>query len=172
MTLHDWIQRWWPVLPAHARIELSQIVQPHEHVRPGASDQSETSVQSNICLFASQNYRAPLWRNNSGAGEFTDEYGKTRYVRFGLGNQSAPLNKKWKSADLIGMIPMVIQQRHIGHTIGRFLAVETKPEGWVLKPSDKRAQAQSNFLNSVASFGGLAGFAQSVNDFKRIIGDV
>ena len=172
MTLHDWIQRWWPVLPAHARIELSQIIQPHEYVQSGASDQSESSVQADIRIVASRDYRTPLYRNNSGAGEFTDEHGKTRYVRFGLGNESARLNKRWKSADLIGIVPVVIQQRHVGHTLGRFLAIETKPEGWSLTPSDKRAQAQSNFLNSVASFGGLAGFAQSVDDFRRIVNNV
>ena len=172
MTLNDWIQRWWPMLPAHARLEYAEIMHPHEHVRPVSSDRSESSVQANIRIAASLNHKAPLWRNNSGAGEFTDEHGKTRYVRFGLGNESARLNKRWKSADLIGICPLVIQHRHVGRTIGVFLAVETKPEGWSLKPSDKRAEAQGNFLNSVASFGGLSGFAQSVDDFERIVNDV
>lgn len=170
MTLHDWIQRWWSVLPEHARLEYAEIVQPHEYLRPVTSDQSELFVQGQIRLAASRDHGAPLWRNNSGAGEFTDEYKKTRYVRFGLGNESARLNRKWKSSDLIGILPVTITPQHVGHTVGVFLAVEVKQPGWSFSASDKRAQAQSNFLNSVAAFGGLAGFAQSVPDFERILG--
>ena len=169
MNLQEWAQRWWPLLPEHARAEFNQIVQPHQFVRPHATDQSESAVQADVRLVASRDYKAPLWRNNNGAGEFTDEHGKTRHVRFGLGNESAALNKKWKSADLIGIMPVTVTPQHVGKTLGVFLAVEMKAPGWKLTPGDKRAAAQSNFLNSVASFGGLAGFAKSVDDFRRIV---
>lgn len=165
MTLQQWASRWWPLLPEHARAEFMQIVQPHQYVQPHDTPQSESAVQADIRIAASRDHGAPLWRNNSGAMQ--DDQG--RHVRFGLGNDSQALNKKWKSADLIGIRPVLIEQHHVGKTIGQFLAVEVKEPGWTLRPSDKRAAAQSNFLNSVASFGGAAGFAQSVNDFKRIL---
>ena len=164
-TLADWAARWWPMLPEHARAEFNQIMQPHRFVQPFDTGQSEAGVQADIKLVASRDYRAPLWRNNSGAMQ--DDQG--RHVRFGLGNDSKALNGKWKSADLIGITPVAVTTEHVGRTLGVFTAIEVKEPGWKLRPSDKRAKAQSNFLNSVATFGGLAGFAQSVDDFRRIV---
>lgn len=166
MTLQEWYMRWSSYMPEHARQEFTKILWPHAFVQPVVTGQSEAAVQADIRLAASRDHRTPLWRNNSGAMQ--DDQG--RHVRFGLGNESAALNNKWKSADLIGIKPITVEPHHIGRTLGVFLAVEVKTPGWKLKPSDKRAAAQSNFLNSVATFGGLAGFAQSVDDFERIIG--
>lgn len=126
---------------------------------------SEADIQSELRLVASRDYRAPLWRNNSGA--LQDAQG--RHVRFGLGNESAALNRTWKSADLIGILPIVIQPHHVGQKLGVFLAVEAKKENWVFRQSDTHAVAQSNFISAVQSFGGRAGFAQSVYDLRRII---
>jgi hypothetical protein len=95
-----------------------------------------------------------LWRNNSGA--LPDETG--RIVRYGLWNDSKALNAVVKSSDYIGIAPG-----------GRFLAVEWKPRGWKLIPSDARGHAQKAFLDIVRKLGGIATFASRVEDVTEAI---
>ncbi len=123
---------------------------------------SEEAVQAE-CMILAARVGAALWRNNSGA--LKDETG--RLVRFGLGNTSSRINDVWKSADLIGILPMKIEQKHVGTVVGRFWAVECKEPGWKMRPSDKRATAQRNFIENVIALGGQAGFAQSVEDLYK-----
>ena len=99
----------------------------------------------------------------------TDQTG--RLIRFGLGNESPALNKVWKSSDLIGILPVVVQPSHVGKTLGVFLAVETKKPGWHLTPGDKRGQAQAAFLQSVRGFGGVGGFCCTADDFAKLLLD-
>ena len=121
---------------------------------------SEAEVQSRIMMEAAK-FGIVLWRNNSGAGKFVDEEtGNTSYVRFGLGNISKEQNKKIKSSDLIGIIPIT----------GIFIAVEVKKEGWKYNPNDKREVAQKAYIDYVIARGGIAGFCQNVDDFSRLIG--
>ena len=150
----DWIERWQGFLPPAAIDELMAAADPAALVMPEIAETSEGGLQSEIRRVASVEFRAPLWRNNNGA--MTTSEG--RHIRFGLGNDSAALNRKWKSSDLIGISPD-----------GKFLAVEVKKPGWRLTPGDKRAQAQAAFMRSVTSFGGRAGFVQSVEDFRRLM---
>lgn len=124
----------------------------------------ESAVTSHIRLVAAQ-MGIDLWRNNNGA--FQDETG--RVVRYGLCNDSAALSKKIKSSDYIGITPMVVTPDMVGKTIGVFTAIETKPSGWKLLPSDERGLAQKNFHDIVKKSGGIAGFASSVEEFIRII---
>lgn len=122
---------------------------------------SETVVQQRTRLaFASI---GPMWRNNSGA--YQDDTG--RWVRYGLGNDSAALNAAVKSSDLIGITPVTawLHSANAWVTLGVFTALEVKPSGWVLKPSDDRAIAQEKFHGIVREVGGFAGF---VNDEKSI----
>lgn len=172
MNLSIWAARWWHTLPPEAQQEFQQIHQPHSFVRPDANGKSESAVQAEIKLAAAKEYRAPLWRNNSGASQMVNPdrpNEKPRFVRFGLGNESAKVNKSWKSSDLIGITPVNVTAAHVGKVLGVFTAVEVKEPGWSLKPSDTRAQAQANFMNNVHTFGGFAGFAQSTDDLHRII---
>ncbi len=97
-----------------------------------------------------------LMRNNSGC--FTDKTG--RLVRFGLNNVSKKHNDMIKSSDLIGF------------TRGIFTAVEVKTPGWIFDPRNRRESAQKAFIDWVLANNGFAGFAQSIEDFKRIIGVV
>lgn len=152
MTLSDWIAAWGSHMPPQAVADLQAAINP---VQPtGTGDASEARVASDVRLAASRAGVA-LWRNNSGA--MTDaESG--RLVRFGLGNESAAINSRWKSSDLIGIAPG-----------GRFVAVETKRPGWKLTPGDKRGQAQAAFIQSVQGLGGLAGFASGADDLERIL---
>lgn len=113
----------------------------------------ESVVQDQIRLAAGQ-LGIMLMRNNTGACEDA----KTgRIVRYGLLNDSATLNKKIKSSDLIGLYN------------GTFLAVEAKREGWKFSPSDARAVAQKRFIDTIRGYSGIAGFAASVEDFNELL---
>ena len=106
-----------------------------------------------------------IWRNNSGA--CTDDTG--RLIRYGLGNDSAQLNKKIKSSDLIGITPTLITAEMVGYHLGVFTALEVKPSGWTLKPSDERGHAQAKFHEIVQQACGFAGFVTDPIDVYRII---
>jgi hypothetical protein len=123
---------------------------------------SETAVQSHIRLAAAQ-LGLTLWRNQSGA--CYDDTG--RLIRYGLANDSAQLNKRIKSSDLIGLTPLLVEQRHVGRVIGVFTAVEVKHAGWH-GPSNDRERAQAEFIRLVREKGGMAGFASSVEEMIKI----
>ena len=112
-------------------------------------------------------YIGPVWRNNSGAVDYVDDYGSKRHVRFGLGNDSAQINREIKSSDLIGITPVLITPALYGQILGVFTALECKPSTWNFNPSDDRARAQLKFHNIVRDAGGFAGF---VNDPQQING--
>lgn len=124
----------------------------------------ESAVSSHGRLYAAQQ-GVDLWRNNCGA--FQDETG--RWIRYGLCNDSKKLSEKVKSSDLIGITPTLITPEMVGYMLGVFTAIETKPTDWHMTPADKRAEAQAAFHDIVHKNGGFAGFAQSKEDFKRII---
>lgn len=117
---------------------------------------SEAAVQQLIRLEVA--YRGGrTWRNNSGAAQ---EPGG-RVIRYGLGNDSAKVNRVFKSSDLIGITTV---ECPCGRKYGVFTAYEVKAPGWSLKPGDKRAQAQFNFIKFVVGMGGYARFATSPED--------
>ena len=126
--------------------------------------QSEEEVQQKIRLEAAR-YGIILWRNNNGA--LDDETG--RPVRYGLGNDSKKISETFKSADLIGVIPIEITSQMVGQFLGVFLAVEVKKEGWKFNDQDKREVAQQNFLNFVSNKFGVSGFCNSVESFLKLI---
>ena len=106
-----------------------------------------------------------LLRNNSGACK--DATG--RVIRFGLGNVSRKHNEEIKSSDLIGITSIVVTQDMVGKTIGIFTAIEVKKEDWNPSANDKRERAQRRFIDWVIKLGGIAGFANSVDSFKRVL---
>lgn len=124
----------------------------------------ESAVASHIRLDAAQ-CGVEMWRNNNGAYE--DLTG--RWIRYGLCNDSALLSEKIKSSDLIGIRPVLITPDMIGQVVGVFTAIETKPSGWRMIPSDKRGIAQKAFHDIVTLAGGFAGFARTVEEFRKII---
>ena len=125
---------------------------------------NEAVIQQQVRL-AMARLGAQVWRNQSGAME--DKTG--RIVRFGLSNDSAALNAAIKSADLVGITPMTVQQHHVGRTVGVFTALEVKRPGWHLTPGDKRGQAQKRFLDIVVGVGGMAGFVTDPADLANIL---
>jgi len=153
-------------MPPQALAELSAILSPGMPSPAPTGGQSEAAGAAQIRL-ASGRAGVPLWRNNQGG--CTDQTG--RLVRFGLGNESPSLNARWKSSDLIGILPVLVQPSHVGRTLGVFLAVETKKPGWHLTPGDKRGQAQAAFLQSVRAFGGVGGFCCGPDDFAKLLLD-
>lgn len=123
----------------------------------------EQDVQNLIRIEASK-YGSHLHRNNSGAA-LDPKTG--RPVRFGLGNDSKQINRVRKSSDLIGVTPYIIRLQDVGKLIGVFTAVEVKRGGWHYTGGGDEP-AQQNFLDIVTQCGGLAGFAQSVDDYIRL----
>lgn len=141
----EWAKRW-----PQAAAELQLLL-----VEPGAamseSAMSESGIQSRVRLDAS--YKGGvLWRNNVGA--LQDKRGVP--VRYGLANDSVALNKVCKSADLIGIKPVLVTLAHVGTTIGQFASIECKHGAWRPGEDPQREQAQSNWAALVTRMGGYA----------------
>lgn len=154
MNLNQWAIKWG--VPFEAVEDLRRefgTVDTDPQSAPAPSNQSEAAVQTLIRLEATRK-GCRLWRNNSGAGY--DENGN--FVRWGLGNDSAKLNAKLKSPDLVGVRPVVITPAHIGQTIGQLLLREVKPRGWRYTGT-ARETAQRKFLEMGAALGADAAFA-------------
>lgn len=156
MTLHEWAAKWR--IPYEAVADLQRQfgmdgtdlggLEPN-HAR------NETGVAASIRVEAARK-GLRLWRNNVGAME--DATG--RHVRFGLANDSAAVNARIKSADLIGIRPVVIEAHMLGHTVGQFVSREVKAPGWHYIDTP-REQAQKRWAELVVSLGGDACFATS-----------
>ena len=87
-------------------------------------------------------------------------------VRYGLANESKQQNSEIKSADLIGIRPILIGPQHMGQVIGQFVSVECKHETWTYK-GDKHEAAQLKWCNFVLSKGGFACFATGPGIFNQ-----
>lgn len=124
----------------------------------------ENSVAQRVQLEAAR-LNVLTMRNNVGACE--DATG--RFIRYGLMNESAKVNKEIKSSDLIGITPVQAYVEGIGWTVlGVFTAIETKASDWKFRPSDDRAVAQAKFHEIVKQHGGFAGFATGPEDVRII----
>ena len=75
-----------------------------------------------------------------------------------VANESAQLNERMKSSDLILAIPRKITPEMVGTTIAQFGSVETKRRGWQFSGKDQEA-GQMAWLSLVAKIGGFARFA-------------
>ncbi len=152
MNLNQWALKWGVPFEAveDLRREMGEI-DPFDipNYIPG---ESEAAVQAKVRLEASRK-GARLWRNNVG-GAYTLE---GTFLRYGLCNSSEAENKAIKSSDLIGLRPVRIEQHHVGHIFGIFVAREVKPANWQYTGTD-REKAQLKFLEIVASLGGDATF--------------
>lgn len=113
---------------------------------------SEAAVGVQVRLEASR-LGIRLWRNNVGAGYMQDG----SFIRWGLCNDSAAVNAKIKSADLIGIRPVLITPEMVGRTIGQFVSREVKAADWRWRGTD-RERAQLAWAELVNSLGGDAAF--------------
>lgn len=162
-NIYMWARRYG--VPAGALNDLLDIIDPSRPTIKGGYT-SEAAVQAALRV-AAVPHGASLWRNNNGASEVLEKDGSTRMIRFGLGNDSKKLGDKWKSSDLIGITPVTSTQA--GQTFGVFTAVEVKKPGWAA-PKNARERAQSAFIGTVRTMGGIGMFAQSVEDYEGIFG--
>lgn len=121
----------------------------------------ESLIQQAIRIEASRR-GCLLLRNNSGACQ--DSTG--RQIRYGLGNDSAQINKAIKSSDLIGIYPVLITPDMVGQTLGVFLAVECKRPGWYYTGTEREA-AQLKFHEIVKKHGGYGLFATGPQDIWK-----
>jgi hypothetical protein len=112
----------------------------------------ETDVQNTIRIEAAKH---GLWLMRNNVGVLLDHKG--RPVRFGLMNDSKAVNERCKSSDLIG----------INGKTGQFIAIECKGPDWRWRGGGREA-AQKRFIDAVLARGGLAGFARSWDDVKKI----
>ena len=95
-----------------------------------------------------------VWRNNVGAGKLDNG----SFLRWGLANDSRTMNSRVKSADLIGIRPVLVTAALIGCTLGVFLSREVKRPGWRFHPNDPREQAQQAWIDIINALGGDAAF--------------
>lgn len=153
MNLYPWAIKWG--VSVEAIEELRQLLGAINTNPPQKTGESEGAIQNRIRLEASKK-GLRLFRNNVGA--CMDENGN--FIRYGLANDSKKMNDLIKSSDLIGIRPVVIQQHHVGQTIGQFVAREVKAGNWSYTGT-AREEAQLRFLELVASLGGDAAFANS-----------
>lgn len=135
------------------RVSLLHLDQTPVEEIPGMS---EGAVQARVRLEAPRR-GVKLWRNNVGVLE--DARGVP--VRYGLANDSKALNSVLKSADLIGIRPVLVTHEHMGKTIGQFVSREIKHSGWTYGGTPREV-AQQNWAALVLSCGGDACFATGV----------
>lgn len=151
MTLSGWAVKWG--VSHNALIDLQTqmgMLDPlPDRAAPG---RSEAAISNLVRVEASQKGMR-VFRNNVGVLE--DKNG--RPLRFGLANDTAALNRKLKSSDLIGIRPVLIGPEHLGTQIGQFVSFEVKEEGWHYTGTP-REEAQQAWLVLIASLGGYAKF--------------
>jgi hypothetical protein len=152
MTLYQWAARHGVSLNAVKELEMLLGTAERADIVAEAG-RSEAAIQSLVRIEASQK-GARLWRNNVGGGQLQDG----SFLRWGLANDSAQVNEKLKSGDLIGIRPVTITPGMIGHTIGQFVSREIKAAGWHYSATPREV-AQLNWINLITSLGGDASFA-------------
>lgn len=110
----------------------------------------ESNVQQELRIKASE-AGWYLWRNNVGAGKLENG----AFIRWGLANDSSNINDLIKSADLIGIKPVLITQDMVGTVIGQFVSREVKRSDWT-KRNTKREKAQQRWADLINQMGGDA----------------
>lgn len=114
---------------------------------------SESRAQGRIVLEAGN---LGFWLSRNNVGALRDSRG--RVVRYGLANETAALNRRIKSGDLIGIRQVLIEPHHVGLTLGQFASVEVKEPGWAYSGRG-REPAQLAWIEHVRKLGGFACFA-------------
>jgi hypothetical protein len=71
------------------------------------------------------------------------------------------------ASDTILIVSRVVTPEMVGTRVGLFGAVEVKAPG--ARTEKQRLVEQTNFITMVREFGGLGGFATSVEEARRII---
>lgn len=155
--IHNWAMRHGVSPQALAELAVVFGTADTHHESPNTSPGSEGAVQ-NLTRYETAKMGWRVFRNN--VGVLTDKRGVP--VRYGLANDTKAMNQIVKSSDLIGIKPVLVTQDHVGQTIGQFVSLEIKKEGWVFAGSE-REKAQLSWLQLVSSLGGYAKFVNNVD---------
>ncbi len=150
--LHEWGLAWQ--IPFVALEDLRARTGQMTHIAAPTDDAHSETWASSVVRLEAARMGHYLWRNNVGAGYMQDG----SFLRFGLANDSAQVNKTHKSSDLIGIRRRLIVPADVGKIIGQFLAREMKKPGWFYTGID-REPAQLKFIQLVQAAGGDARFA-------------
>ena len=151
--MHDIVHAWaaeFRIHPNAIAVLLQRLGVGYTQDTPHADGMSEAAVSQRVRL-AAASQGILTWRNNVGAMQ--DESG--RVVRYGLCNDTAELNRKIKSADLIGIKPVTITPAMVGGVIGQFWSREVKRANWSWS-GDAHELAQAKWMEIVLSAGGDA----------------
>jgi len=164
MTYDEWAARH-----PHAAADLQAMLGavPWPTGPTGSEGKSEAWAQQQV-RFAAARQGAVAWRNNVGATPTKSRHccprchfdfeEKQPPIRYGLANDSAKLNARIKSSDLILAIPRVIRPEDVGSTVAQFGAVETKRPGWVFTGKGQEP-GQAAWLALIEKIGGFARFS-------------
>lgn len=159
LTLDQWALAWG--IRPEAIADLRRMMGAADGAPPvTAGEGSESRQQSLVRLDAAQH---GVWLTRNNVGALLDERGVP--VRYGLANESKEQNRQVKSADLIGIRPVLIGQQHFGQVIGQFVSIECKHEGWHYR-GDKHETAQLAWADFVTAKGGFARFATGPGSFS------
>ena len=150
-TYADWATAYPEAAAALAPVLHTDV----SHRNGGSEARAQQNVRTSV---ARQGGMA--WRNNVGAtpAKCPSCQAPQVPIRYGLANDSARLNERIKSSDLILAIPRVIQPHHVGTTIAQFGSVEVKRPKWVFTGKGREA-GQSAWLALIAKLGGFAQFS-------------
>lgn len=162
-------EQWQDAFPEAAQAFKYVIAAAPWNHDDGKQGDSEAWAQQQVRFQIGQEAGGYAWRNNVGAQKTKEpcqcpscgfKFSLERApLRWGLANDSAALNKKFKSSDLICAIPRTVTADMVGKVIAQFGAIETKHPGWEYNPHDKHEAAQAAFLQLVNSIGGFAAFS-------------
>lgn len=159
MVLDLWAERWGV---SHAAMkELRELCGiDYSTIHLAGNEGSESRQQALVRIEAAQ---LGVWLTRNNVGVLIDKEG--RPVRYGLANESKKQNENVKSADLIGIRPILIGPHHVGKTIGQFVSREVKEAGWRFT-GHGRETAQLAWLNFVNTKGGDAAFCTGQGSFN------
>ena len=151
-TYAEWAQAY-----PEAAAALGGILAPA--TMPTVRGGSEARAQQTVRLAVAQ-AGGYAWRNNVGAtpSRCPDCNASQVPVRYGLANDSARLNERIKSSDLILAIPRRVTPGMVGTLIAQFGAVECKRPGWEYTGRGREAP-QMAWLALIAALGGYAQFS-------------
>lgn len=151
--LSDWANDW--CVSDDAMAALYQIMGFKPDTPVELEGKNEAYVQSAVRLAAPM-AAMTLFRNNVGA--LKDERGVP--IRFGLGNDTAALNKVFKTGDLAGWQSGWFRDYETLEPVkvAVFAMAECKKAGWKMTPTNAHEIAQLRAINMVQAGGGIACF--------------
>lgn len=164
-VLDEWARKWGVDTLALLDLKLRMGVAASDATPAVAVDGRMGSESRQQALVRLEAANLGVWLTRNNVGALLDARGIP--VRYGLANESPAQNEQVKSADLIGMQPVLIEQHHVGTIIARFTSVEMKAQDWQFNPKDKHEAAQLNWANFVTSKGGVAMFCTGPDNFRQ-----